>query len=94
MTVTTPSTWAMAALLVREGFAGECLLWRTRGARYADLVEALMPDVRIEDDCRSIGGAWQMCITRVCAAKKVRIRASIVRAFGGIDALPENVHAL
>lgn len=57
----------MASLLVKYGFYGDFLVAREPKERYADIVEAIKPDVLIEDDCKSIGGAWQMCITKISA---------------------------
>lgn len=61
------------------------LLCRDKGERYADLVERVMPDVLIEDDCRSIGGLKECCITGVREELKRSIRSVIVPEFGGID---------
>lgn len=53
----------IAALIKRFGFSGVFLAVREQKEKYNEIVEALKPDILIEDDCKSIGGAWQMCIT-------------------------------
>lgn len=78
----------MASLLRRFGFAGVFLAARERKEKYSDIVEALKPDVLIEDDCKSIGGAWQMCITKVRREIRSGILSVVVPEFRGIDALP------
>jgi len=48
----------------------------------------------IEDDCKSIGGAWQMCITKVKPEIKKNIVSIIVPEFKGIDNLPTDIQQL
>ncbi len=79
--------FVIAALLERHGLPGEGLYYRDEKHMYKDIVEAVKPDVLIEDDCKSIGGAWQMCITHVSAEIKQRIKSVVVREFEGIDHL-------
>lgn len=55
----------IASLLKEYGFPGTLLVAQEQKEAYKDLVELLQPDILIEDDCKSIGGAWQMCITKV-----------------------------
>jgi len=57
-------------------------------------VETLKPDILIEDDCKSIGGAWQMCITIVKPDIKKNILSIAVPEFRGIDHLPLNIEKL
>lgn len=78
----------MVKLLDKYGFTGTYLVSRENNEKYSDLVEAVRPDVLVEDDCKSIGGAWQMCITNVEAELKSRIKSYVVEEFTGID----NVH--
>ena len=52
-------------------------------------MEAVKPDVLIEDDCKSIGGPRQMCITHVSPEVKRGITSIVVREFRGIDHLAE-----
>lgn len=75
-------------LLIKYDFPGECLYYRGVGQKYKDIVEEVIPDVLIEDDCRSIGGSWQMCITYVKPEIKAKIKSIVVKEFKGIDCLP------
>ncbi len=53
-----------------------------------------MPDVLIEDDCESIGGAGEMVITHVKPEIKTKIKSFAVKEFEGIDHLPDKVFEL
>ena len=81
----------IARLLQRFGFAGSGLYFRAKRQKYKDIIEDVKPDILIEDDCKSIGGSWQMCITHVSPEIKSGIRSIIVREFGGIDHLPFSI---
>jgi len=80
--------------LKKFGFIGAGLYYRSRGEKYKDIIETLQPNVLIEDDCRSIGGAWQMCITKVAPQIKDRIVSFVVEEFKGIDELPRKLSVL
>ncbi len=67
---------------------------REKNQKYKDIIEAVMPDVLIEDDCRSIGGQWQMCITQVKPELKTKIKSIVVKEFNGIDHLPDSLIGL
>jgi hypothetical protein len=84
----------IARLLKQYDFPGSFLLVREPGERYKDIVEMLQPDILIEDDCRSIGGAWQMCITKVNQEIKEKILSIVVPEFEGIDNLPVDIDIL
>jgi len=84
----------IADILKRNDFAGTKLFYREKGEKYRDIVERVRPDILIEDDCRSIGGRWQMCITYVNPQLKAKINSIIVKEFQGIDKLPINLHDL
>ncbi len=84
----------VAGLLKKYGFAGAGLYYRSRGEAYKTIVETLQPNVLIEDDCKSIGGAWQMCITQVTPQIKENITSIVVKEFKGIDALPLDLSEL
>ncbi len=79
----------IAKLLERYGLPGEKLYYRDRGQTYKDIVEAVKPDVLIEDDCKSIGGVRQMCITHVSPEVKKNINSVVVNEFEGIDHLED-----
>jgi len=85
---------SMAELLKKFGFVGEFLAVREKNEKYQDIVEKIRPDILIEDDCKSIGGSWQMCITNVNAELKQRILSIVVPEFKGIDILPECIEEL
>jgi hypothetical protein len=82
------------ALLEKYGFPGTRLYYRKPREKYKDVVERIMPDILIEDDCRSIGGKWQMCITHVEPEMKSKIKSIVVKEFKGIDHLPDDLHEL
>lgn len=78
-------------ILLSHGFPGSFLYYRTRNDKYRDIAEALMPNILIEDNCKSIGGAWQMVITYVNQEIKNKIHSIVVEEFHGIDSLPDNL---
>ncbi len=61
------------------------ILCRKKGEQYSEIVEKLMPDILIEDDCKSIGGQKEWCITNVKEEFKTKIQSIIVPEFEGID---------
>lgn len=81
-------------LLLKNHFPGQYLFYREDGQKYKDIVQLVIPDILIEDDCRSIGGKWQMTITYVKPEVKDKIKSIIVKEFKGIDNLPLNVTEL
>ncbi len=83
----------IADLLRRYSFPGEYVAARTDDS-YKDVTETIRPDVLIEDDCKSIGGAWQMCITHVEPELKHTMRSVVVPEYGGIDMLPDDLDTL
>lgn len=84
----------IADILRIHGFAGTKLFYREKGEKYNDIVEQIRPTILIEDDCRSIGGSWQMCITNVDPQLKGNIKSIIVKEFKGIDHLSRNISDL
>ena len=67
------------------------ILCRDKNEEYSNLVEQLIPDILIEDDCKSIGGEKEWCITKVNNNIKKKIKSIIVKEFEGIDALENNI---
>lgn len=59
------------------------LLYRTKREQYKDIVERLKPYILIEDDCKSIGGESQICITNVREDIKKNIKSIVVEEFKG-----------
>ena len=80
----------MADLLTRYGFPGTRVYYRSQKQQYKDVVEELRPTILIEDNCKSIGGVQQMCISSVDPEIKKTIKSVSVDAFKGIDRLPRN----
>ena len=77
----------IANLLKKYDFPGIDLVARDSKDNYQSIVEKLQPDILVEDNCRSIGGSWQMCITKTKAEVKDKIASIVVPEFKGIDHL-------
>lgn len=84
----------IATRLKRYGFKGNFLAIRDPRESYKDIIEMIQPDILIEDDCKSIGGSWQMCITKVRPEIKSKIVSIVVPEFKGIDNLPMDIEQL
>jgi hypothetical protein len=82
---------AVQYVLKRRGFPLGALEFRRAGEEYRDVVERILPDVLIEDDCESIGGAANMTITRTAPLLKAKIVSLPVPEFGGIDHLENDI---
>jgi hypothetical protein len=67
------------------------ILCRDKGEQYSDLVERVIPDILIEDDCASIGGEKEWCITNVREDIKKNIKSFIVEEFKGIDHIEKEI---
>ncbi|KKS14092.1 MAG: hypothetical protein UU67_C0008G0024 [Candidatus Daviesbacteria bacterium GW2011_GWB1_41_5] len=70
------------------------IYFRRSGETYAHLVENVLPDILIEDDCESIGGEIEMCYPNIKPEIKEKIKHIIVKEFQGIDHLPDNLDEL
>ena len=81
-------------LLKHYGFPGSTLYYRSKREKYKNIVEKVQPNILIEDNCRSIGGNWQTAINKVEKPLKENITSIIVKEFGGIDHLPDNLYEL
>lgn len=81
-------------ILINSGFPGEGLFYRDGKEKYKDIAELLIPTIIIEDDCKNIGGKWQMTITYIREDIKNNIKSIIVPEFGGIDHLPNEINKL
>lgn len=81
-------------VLKRNNYCGTKLYYREKGLTYSQIVEEVMPDILIEDDCRSIGGKEQMCIFHVSEECRDRIHSIPIEEFKGIDHLPVLISAL
>lgn len=81
-------------ILIKYNFPRRYLYYRNRDEKYKDIIEEVVPRILIEDDCRSIGGKWQMCITYVKPEVKNKVKSIIVKEFQGIDTLPLSLSEL
>ena len=78
----------------KHGFPEGQLMFRNDSEEYKDIVERVMPNVLIEDDCESIGGRNEMTITHVKPEVKRMIKSIVIKEFGGIDHLPDKISEL
>ena len=78
-------------ILQQYGFPMGPVFFRQAGEEYKDVAERVMPDVIVEDDCESIGGEIEMTYPHIKPDAKARIRPIVVKEFGGIDHLPDDI---
>ena len=81
-------------VLTNYSFPDAPVLYRRGKETYADIAERVMPDILIEDDCKSIGGEPEMTYQHIDPKKKRQIKSIVVKEFSGIDNLPENLEEL
>lgn len=81
-------------VLEKHNFPKGEIFHRQTGESYAQIVERLVPDILVEDDCESIGGKLEMVISTVQPEIKSRVTSIVVKEFGGIDHLPDNLGEL
>jgi len=81
-------------VLEKYDFPKNPILYRQNREAYKDIAERIIPDVLIEDDCESIGGEKEMTITFVKPEIKQKIKSIVIKEFGGIDRLPEDIKNL
>jgi hypothetical protein len=81
-------------ILDRNNFPKGLLEYRKAGEEYKDVAERIMPDILIEDDCESIGGAKEMTYPLVGPEIKEKMKLIVVKEFGGIDHLPDDMDFL
>lgn len=72
------------------------LYFRRQGEDYKDVAERIQPapDFLIEDDCESIGGEKEMTYPHLKLKLKNKIKSIVVKEFGGVDCLPDNIYEL
>lgn len=58
---------------------------------YGAVATRVLPDVLIEDDCESIGGLEQMTYPQIEPDIRAKIKSIVVKEFGGIDHLPDDI---
>ena len=81
-------------VLKRYDFPEGELFFRRAGEQYKDVAERVRPDLLIEDDCESIGGEVEMTYPHIKLELKEEIKSIVVREFGGINHLPDNLSDL
>lgn len=82
------------SVLEKYGFPKGQVFYRQNGESYKNIAEKIIPDVLIEDNCESIGGAKEMTITFVKPEMKEKIKSIIVKEFSGIDHLSNKLDEL
>ncbi len=85
---------AIRTVLDRYVFPEGRLWFRRPGEQYKDVAERVRPHVLVEDDCESIGGEAQMTYPHIRPDVKTQIVSIVVKEFGGIDHLPDDITAL
>lgn len=82
-------------VLKKYGFPEGKIYHRKPGEEYKDVVECIdpLPDVLVEDDCESIGQE-EMTYPTLPPAVRAKIKSIIVKEFGGIDHLPDDIFQL
>jgi hypothetical protein len=81
-------------LLRKYNFPEGELLFKKVGEEYKEVAERAFPDVIVEDDCESIGGESEMTYPRIKPEMKAKIKSIVVKEFGGIDHLPDDITEL
>ena len=84
------------AVLKKYTFPDGEIFYRRSGEEYKDVVERIrpLPDVIVEDDCESIGGAIEMVYPNLKPELSGRIKSIVVREFESIDDLPDTISEL
>jgi hypothetical protein len=76
--------------LKKGGAPGGVLYFRRGQEDYGMAAELFQPDVIVEDDCRSIGGAEKTTFASIRSDLRGRVKSVVVPEFGGIDHLPDD----
>jgi hypothetical protein len=71
-------------------FPGGPVYFRRAGESYRTAVERARPDLVIEDDCESIGGASETIAAQLRDSARQTIRRIVLPEFAGFEALPDN----
>jgi len=85
---------AIRSVLHKLGFPDGGLFHRRTNEEYSDAAERANPDMILEDDCESIGGAIETRYNHLKPEFKRKITSVTVKEFGGIDGLPEDLKSL
>lgn len=81
-------------VLKQNRFPAGALECRNGSEEYKDVAERVMPEILVEDDCESIGGEKEMTYPHISESIRRKIKSVVVREFGGIDDLPDNIDLL
>jgi len=81
-------------VLRNHNFPDGQVFFRHRGEQYNDIAERVLPDILIEDDCESIGEENEMTYPHIKQELRARIKSIVVKEFGGIDHLPDDLTVL
>lgn len=82
-------------VMSRYGFPVGTILYRSiEGESYASIAEKVSPDAIVEDDCVSIGGEPEMIHPNMSGEARKKVKSIVVREFGGIDHLPDDLDKL
>jgi hypothetical protein len=82
------------AILGNHDFPDSQVFFRQSGEQYNDIAERVLPDILVEDDCESIGGEKEMTFPHIKPEQKAKIKSIVVKEFGGIDHLPDDITEL
>lgn len=82
------------AVLATHHFPDGLVAFRAPGETWQDVVARVQPDILIEDDCESIGGEPEMTFPQLQPGLQAGITSIVVKEFGGIDHLPDDLAAL
>lgn len=85
---------ADASVLERHGFPPGPVAFRAPHESYTEVVARVAPDLLIEDDCESIGGAPEMTYPNLPSRLQAMVHSIVVAEFGGIDSLPDEASQL
>ena len=83
-------------VLKKYAFPDGQIFYRRNREEYKDVVERIrpLPCVIVEDDCESIGGKAEMVYPNLSQELKSKIKSIVVKEFGGIDYLPDQISEL
>ena len=81
-------------VLRNYAFPNGQVFFRLGGEQYNDVAERVLPNILIEDDALCIGGEKEMPYPHIKPELKAKIKSIVVKEFGGIDHLPDDMSAL
>ena len=70
------------------------LFFRKENEHYGQTAERALPDIIVEDDCKSIGGTAQMTYPMLKSEIRPKVKHVVVPEFEGIDHLPDDPNKL